>query len=212
MGPLLGRFEFDLAGRTAYAYIAGRAARLSCCSRAASCIRRSASRCRRCATTGCAPTAIGMSVHARLVGDLHLAGGVGRRRRRAAGADHRLRLARRVRLPPQRRRAAGAGDRRHRLALRRHLRRHRLQAAARRARRPGRRSTGHFWIGLFLVVLVLVGRDRLLRPWTWFGSAAERAHERRPCSRRAGLVKRFGGITATNDVSLDAASAARATR
>jgi branched-chain amino acid transport system permease protein len=31
-----------------------------------------------------------------------------------------------------------------------------------------------FWIGLFLVVLVLVGRDRLLRPWTWFrhGGAA----------------------------------------
>ena len=24
-----------------------------------------------------------------------------------------------------------------------------------------------FWLGLFLVVLVLVGRDRLLRPWTW---------------------------------------------
>lgn len=24
-----------------------------------------------------------------------------------------------------------------------------------------------FWIGLFLVVLVLVGRDRLIRPWTW---------------------------------------------
>lgn len=24
-----------------------------------------------------------------------------------------------------------------------------------------------FWIGLFLVVLVLVGRDRLLKPWTW---------------------------------------------
>ena len=30
-----------------------------------------------------------------------------------------------------------------------------------------------FWIGLFLVVLMLVGRERLLRPWTWFkkGSA-----------------------------------------
>ncbi len=28
-----------------------------------------------------------------------------------------------------------------------------------------------FWLGLFLVVLVLVGRDRLLRPWTWFGGA-----------------------------------------
>jgi branched-chain amino acid transport system permease protein len=27
-----------------------------------------------------------------------------------------------------------------------------------------------FWIGLFLVVLMLVGRDRLLRPWTWWRS------------------------------------------
>lgn len=26
-----------------------------------------------------------------------------------------------------------------------------------------------FWIGLFLVVLVLVGRDKLIRPWTWLG-------------------------------------------
>jgi len=26
-----------------------------------------------------------------------------------------------------------------------------------------------FWIGLFLVVLVLVGRERLIRRWTWFG-------------------------------------------
>lgn len=25
-----------------------------------------------------------------------------------------------------------------------------------------------FWLGLFLVVLVLVGRERLLKPWTWF--------------------------------------------
>ena len=31
-----------------------------------------------------------------------------------------------------------------------------------------------FWLGLFLVVLVLVGRERLIRPWTWFrrGSGA----------------------------------------
>jgi len=28
-----------------------------------------------------------------------------------------------------------------------------------------------FWIGLILVLLVLVGRDRLLKPWTWFGMA-----------------------------------------
>ena len=26
-----------------------------------------------------------------------------------------------------------------------------------------------FWLGLFLVVLVLVGRERLLKPWTWLG-------------------------------------------
>ena len=26
-----------------------------------------------------------------------------------------------------------------------------------------------FWIGLLLVLLVLVGRDRVLRPWTWLG-------------------------------------------
>ena len=35
-----------------------------------------------------------------------------------------------------------------------------------------------FWIGLFLVVLVLVGRDRLLKPWTWWhrrGGTGERA-------------------------------------
>jgi branched-chain amino acid transport system permease protein len=26
-----------------------------------------------------------------------------------------------------------------------------------------------FWLGLFLVVLVMVGRERLVRPWTWWG-------------------------------------------
>jgi branched-chain amino acid transport system permease protein len=31
-----------------------------------------------------------------------------------------------------------------------------------------------FWIGLFLVVLVLVGRDRLFKPWTWFRRRAAR--------------------------------------
>ena len=28
-----------------------------------------------------------------------------------------------------------------------------------------------FWMGLFLVVLVLVGRERLIRPWTWFSAS-----------------------------------------
>jgi branched-chain amino acid transport system permease protein len=31
-----------------------------------------------------------------------------------------------------------------------------------------------FWIGLFLVVLVLVGRERFIRPWTWFRSEGRR--------------------------------------
>ncbi len=31
-----------------------------------------------------------------------------------------------------------------------------------------------FWIGLFLVVLVLVGRERLVRPWTWFGASSNK--------------------------------------
>jgi branched-chain amino acid transport system permease protein len=30
-----------------------------------------------------------------------------------------------------------------------------------------------FWIGLFLVVLVMVGRERLIRPWLWFGRAGD---------------------------------------
>jgi branched-chain amino acid transport system permease protein len=28
-----------------------------------------------------------------------------------------------------------------------------------------------FWLGLFLVVLMLVGRDRLIRPWTWWNKS-----------------------------------------
>ena len=28
-----------------------------------------------------------------------------------------------------------------------------------------------FWLGLFLVVLVMVGRERLFKPWTWWGRA-----------------------------------------
>ena len=32
-----------------------------------------------------------------------------------------------------------------------------------------------FWLGLFLVVLVLVGRERLLRPWSWWRGDERRA-------------------------------------
>jgi branched-chain amino acid transport system permease protein len=32
----------------------------------------------------------------------------------------------------------------------------------------------NFWLGLFLVVLVLVGRERFVRPWTWFAGRGKR--------------------------------------
>jgi len=32
----------------------------------------------------------------------------------------------------------------------------------------------NFWLGLFLVVLVLVGRERFVRPWTWFRAGGKR--------------------------------------
>ncbi|MBV8619711.1 MAG: branched-chain amino acid ABC transporter permease, partial [Curvibacter sp.] len=32
-----------------------------------------------------------------------------------------------------------------------------------------------FWIGLILVLLVLVGRERLLRPWTWWRRGGPKA-------------------------------------
>ena len=145
----------------------------------ASCIRRSASRCRRCATT--ALRADGdrhVRCRARLVAVYTIAAAHRRRRRRAARADHRLRLARRARLPPQRRRAAGAGDRRRRLALRRRRRRGRLQAAARPASRPGRRSTGTSGSASSWCVLVLVGRDRLVAAVDLVRRAARRGRAR----------------------------------
>jgi branched-chain amino acid transport system permease protein len=46
-----------------------------------------------------------------------------------------------------------------------------------------------FWLGLFLVVLVLVGRDRLLKPWTWWRKGASAA---RP-PEGAGPLRQEGG-------------------
>ena len=129
MGPLLGHFEFDLAGRTAYAYtlvvlvLAMALARRLVHSPFGVSLQALRDNRLRAAS-------IGLSVERAARRRVHRRRRDGRRRRRAARADHRLRLARRARLPPQRRRAAGAGDRRHRVPVRRDLRRHRLQAAA----------------------------------------------------------------------------------
>jgi ABC-type uncharacterized transport system YnjBCD ATPase subunit len=65
----------------------------------------------------------------------------------------------------------------------------------------------NFWLGLFLVVLVLVGRDRFVRPWTWFRQRARRAMT--AVLETRSLVKRFGGLAATNDVSLGVERGAR---
>ena len=46
-----------------------------------------------------------------------------------------------------------------------------------------------FWLGLFLVVLVLVGRERLLKPWTWW----RRASAARPPEGAGPLLQEGGG-------------------
>jgi branched-chain amino acid transport system permease protein len=141
-----------------------------------------------CATTACARLSIGLSVNLRLIAVYTIAAAYRRCGRRAARADQRLRLARRVRLPPQRRSAARAGDRRHGLSLRRHFRRHRFKVLHDliSAWTP---QYWNFWLGLFLVTAVLVGRERLIRPWTVVGES----HDRESVLETRGLVKRFGG-------------------
>ena len=72
-----------------------------------------------------------------------------------------------------------------------------------------------FWIGLLLVVLVLVGRERIARS---FATRSRLAVQRR-CERSAamsapalearGLVQRFGGLIATDNVSFALAPGAR---
>ena len=116
IGPLLGRFEFDLGARVAsfyslavlfIAFLLLRRIVHSPLGMSLQALRDNRLR----------VTAIGMSVQARLARGVHARRRAGRCRRRAADADHRLRVARRARVPPQRRRDAGAGDRRRRLAV-----------------------------------------------------------------------------------------------
>ena len=75
-----------------------------------------------------------------------------------------------------------------------------------------------FWLGLILIVIVLVGRERIVRPWharlgrsrrRRRGASAE-SDDVRFCTRRTrGLYKRFGGIVATQDVTLTLPQGAR---
>ena len=160
MGTLLGRFEFDLFGRTAYAYslttlfvlmLLARRVVHSPFGLSLMSIRRNALR----------AGALGVPVHARLIAAYTLAAAYAGRGRRAAGADHGLRLARRLRVPSLGRRAAGADHRRRGLALWRHRGRRDLQGAAGR-HRDLTPQYWQFWIGLFLVAFVMIGRQRFV--------------------------------------------------
>ena len=166
MGPLLGRFEWDLQGRTAYAYtLAVLLVVLFVCRRLVQSpfgVSLQALRDNRLRASS-----IGLSVNARLVAVYTIAGGIAG----AAGgllaqtsgfasldvldfhrsADVLLVLV-----------IGGTG----------YLYGGLIGAVAFRllhdliaAWTP---QYWAFWIGLFLVVLVLVGRDRLLKPWTWW--------------------------------------------
>ena len=113
-----GMFEFDLAGHVAYAYslavlfVLFLVARRLVASPFGWSVR---------AVKGnrLRSAAIGVPVNARLIAIYTIAAAYAGRRRRAAGANHPIRLARRTDLPAVRRRAADAGDRRQRNAVRR---------------------------------------------------------------------------------------------
>ena len=134
MGKLLGHFEFDLFGRTAYAYslttlfvllLLARRIVHSPFGLSLMSIRRNPLR----------AAALGVPVHRAPDRGLHARRRLCRRGRRAARPDHGLRLARRLRVPSLGRRAAGADHRRRGLALWRHRRRGDLQDAAGRLSR-----------------------------------------------------------------------------
>ncbi|MFL6664425.1 MAG: branched-chain amino acid ABC transporter permease [Rhizobacter sp.] len=166
MGPLLGRFEFDLQGRTAYAYaIAVTIVALFICRRVVKSpfgVSLQALRDNRLRAS-----AIGLSVNARLVAVYTLAGGVAG----AAGAllaqttgfasldvldfhrsaDVMLMLV-----------IGGTG----------YLYGGLFGAIAFKLLQDLLANLTPqywlFWLGLFLVALMLVGRERLFKPWTWW--------------------------------------------
>ena len=212
MAPVLGMFEFDLYGHTAYVYslavlfllfVIARRIVHSPFGLSLRAIKGNPLR----------ASAIGIPVDRAPGRDLHGRGFLRRRGGRAARADDRVRLARRARLPSLGRPAARADHRRRRLPVRRVDRRGRSSSSCRTGSSDITPQYWQFWLGLMLVVIVLVGRERMAR---WRGC---RAHARQAAHGRAmtpaletrGLSKSFGGIVATNDVSLRS-STARATR
>ena len=168
MGPLLGRFEFDLTGRTAYAYtlvvlivclLIGRRLVHSPFGMSLQALRDNRLR----------ATSIGLSVHARLVAvytvAAAIAGAAGALLAQTSGFAsldvfdfHRSAEVMLVLV------IGGTGYLYGGLfgALVFKLLHDLISAWT-----P---QYWNFWLGLFLVVLVLVGRDRLIRPATWWSS------------------------------------------
>jgi len=166
MGPLLGRFEFDLYGRTAYAYslVVLLAALLFCRRLVHSPFGASLQALR---DNPLRAASIGLSVRRRLVAIYSIAGGIAG----AAGAlvaqtagfasldvldFHRSADVLLVLV------IGGAG----------YLYGGIVGAIVFKLLHDAisvlTPQYWTFWLGLFLVVLVLVGRDRLVRPWTWW--------------------------------------------
>ena len=170
MGPLLGRFEFDLYGRTSYAYslVALLAALLFCRRLVHSPFGASLQALR---DNPLRATSIGLSVPRRLVAvytiAAGLAGAAGALLAQTAGfasldvldfhrsADVLLVLV-----------IGGAG----------YLYGGIIGAVAFKLLHDAisilTPQYWTFWLGLFLVVLMMVGRERLMRPWAWFRSRA----------------------------------------
>ena len=209
MGPLLGRFEFDLDGRVAYAYSLVGAVRRSSWSRGASSHSPFGMSLQAIRDNRLRAAAIGLVGATRLVAVYTIAAAM-------AGAAGAL-LAQTtgfasldvLRLPPHRRRDAGAGDRRHRLSVRRRASARSSSSCCTTCCRPGRRSTGSSGSACSWSCSCWSAASGFVRPWTWFG---EGTRDERRAARRASLVKRFGGIAATQRRLAAASSAARATR
>ena len=160
VAPVFGRFPIDFTGqRNAALYSLAVLFVLFVAARRLVQSRRSACRCARSRKTACAPGRSAYPVappHC----DLHGRRGLCRRGRRAARPDHPDRLARRVRFPPLGRCDADAGDRRPRLSLWRPAG-FGLFIVLRDGLSTMTPEFWEFWIGLLLVVLVLVGRERI---------------------------------------------------
>ena len=157
--PLFGLFAFDMFGKTAYIY-ASASVRAVLGRRAASCIRRSACRCAASARTPAACPRWARRSMRRLVDDLYASARLRRRRRRAADADHAIRLDRRAELLALGRALlilvlGGTGS-----LYGGYARRDRVHDWCSTCSSGLNPQYWQFWLGLLLIFVVLFARER----------------------------------------------------